>query len=220
MPHTFERDGYEVVEGVMSADACDALAAALRLPDGKAGSRDLLQLGAFRDAARRLGAAVALQHLIPPGYVAVQCTLFAKDAGRNWLVAPHQDLSIPVQGRIDSPHYRGWSFKQGTWFVQPPVAVLEKLVAIRLQLDPDSEKTGPLQVVPGSHRDGRLDSDPGLRGNRAIHPCVVGKGGVVAMRPLLTHASTKARAALPRRVLHFLFGPPILPGGARWKQVA
>ncbi|MGC2473470.1 MAG: hypothetical protein WA485_03995 [Candidatus Sulfotelmatobacter sp.] len=28
------------------------------------------------------------------------------------------------------------------------------------------------------------------------------RGGVVAMRPLLVHASSKSRAAIPRRVLH------------------
>ena len=32
---------------------------------------------------------------------------------------------------------------------------------------------------------------------------VVGAGGVIAMRPLLLHASAKAIGAQPRRVLHF-----------------
>jgi len=32
--------------------------------------------------------------------------------------------------------------------------------------------------------------------------CIVRAGGVVAMRPLLIHASSKAEADLPRRVLH------------------
>jgi len=32
--------------------------------------------------------------------------------------------------------------------------------------------------------------------------CVVPRGGVLAMRPLLVHSSSKARANEPRRVLH------------------
>ena len=32
--------------------------------------------------------------------------------------------------------------------------------------------------------------------------CLVGKGGVVAMRPLIIHASSKSRSDVPRRVLH------------------
>jgi hypothetical protein len=33
--------------------------------------------------------------------------------------------------------------------------------------------------------------------------CLVPAGGVVAMRPLVVHASSKSTSALPRRVLHF-----------------
>lgn len=32
--------------------------------------------------------------------------------------------------------------------------------------------------------------------------CEVGRGGVLAMRPLLIHSSSKARSDKPRRVLH------------------
>ncbi len=45
---------------------------------------------------------------------------------------------------------------------------------------------------------------------------VVKRGGVLAMRPLLLHASSKALAPSFRRVLHFVFGPPTLPLGLRW----
>jgi hypothetical protein len=36
--------------------------------------------------------------------------------------------------------------------------------------------------------------------------CVVGKGGIVAMRPLLVHASSKSQIDPPRRVLHIEYG--------------
>lgn len=44
------------------------------------------------------------------------------------------------------------------------------------------------------------------------------KGGALVMRPLLLHASSKATGTSLRRVLHFLFGPPLLPIGLQWQQ--
>jgi hypothetical protein len=37
------------------------------------------------------------------------------------VVSLHQDLSIPVAERVDSPRYVGWSEKKGEVCVQPPV---------------------------------------------------------------------------------------------------
>jgi hypothetical protein len=36
------------------------------------------------------------------------------------------------------------------------------------------------------------------------------------MRPLLLHASSRARLPVRRRILHFLFGPARLPHGLVW----
>jgi hypothetical protein len=41
--------------------------------------------------------------------------------------------------------------------------------------------------------------------------------GAVVMRPLL-HSSSKATQLLPRRALHFVFGPPKLPLGLTWQN--
>lgn len=216
----FDRDGYQVVEGVVPEEDCDAAVQALASLSTTVGRRDLLHWDACTRLANALRGSVRLKGLLPCGYAAVQCTLFAKDGGRNWLVAPHQDLSIPVRSRVDAPSCGGWSSKHGRWFVQPPACVLEQLIALRVQLDPGSDMAGPLLVLPGSHRSGRLGSAPNLRCGQPLRPCIVGKGGVVAMRPLLVHASSRAKIPLPRRVLHFLFGPPELPLGLHWAQIA
>ncbi len=97
--------------------------------------------------------------------------------------------------------------KEGVQFVQPPRKVLESIVAVRVHLENNSVENGPLQVVPGSHHDG-VES-----GDRVI--CEVPEGGVLVMRPLLLHASSKFRSGT-RRVMHFLFGPPNLPDQAEW----
>ena len=83
--------------------------------------------------------------LLPQEAVAVQCTLFDKSTDKNWLVALHQDLSIPVRERILNPECAGWSVKEGVVYVQPPVAVLESLLAVRVHLDDCGPESGPLR---------------------------------------------------------------------------
>ena len=63
---------------------------------------------------------------------------------------------------------------------------------------------GPLRVLPGSHRSGVLTDEEVFRKAKAeaAMDCRVGRGGVLAMRPLLIHASSKAEGPEPRRVLH------------------
>ena len=130
----------------------------------------------------------------------------------------HQDLSIPVHERVQNPQCRGWSHKQGVLFVQPPVAVLESLVAIRVHIDACSAENGALRIVPGSHLLGRLATDAQAKVRDASGELVVpvDRGGALLMRPLLLHASSKAAVPDGRRVLHFLFGPRALPLGLRW----
>jgi ectoine hydroxylase-related dioxygenase (phytanoyl-CoA dioxygenase family) len=103
-------------------------------------------------------------------------------------------------------------------FVQPPATVLESVVAVRLHLDDSMPSNGPLRVVPGSHRRGRLTSAQvqAARDESGEITCSVPKGGVLVMRPLLLHASSKAKVSAPRRVLHFVFGAPALPLGLTW----
>lgn len=156
------------------------------------------------------------------GGVAVQCTYFEKSTARNWLVPMHQDLTIPVREKTQAPGFSAWSRKQGDTFVQPPAQVLEQLIAVRVHLDPCSEADGPLQVVPGTHLLGVLtpEAEVSARGSRRAVACVAETGDVLLMRPLLLHASSKATGRSMRRVLHFLFGPPELPGGVRWRGLA
>ena len=178
------------------------------------------RVGQIRPAQLRLQLVAA--GLIPSDFVSVQCTYFEKSRDHNWLVAPHQDLSIPVGARCAHPGLTGWSEKHGMLFVQPPAAVLEQLVALRLHIDECTCDDGALNVVPGSHLHGRLrDADKAQRrAASGVVRCPVAAGGGMVMRPLLLHASSKATGTSRRRVLHFLFGPPNLPYGLAWPQPA
>jgi hypothetical protein len=217
-PPTLDTDGYVVLAPFLDPGECERLVdITARCGDARAGSRRLLQHPAIAGIAARIRALPQLAGLLPDDAVVVQCTLFAKTKDGNWSVTPHQDLSIPVDECIDSPECTGWSRKESMLFVQPPTSVLETLLAIRLQLDDRAEDTGPLEVVPGSHRLGRLkctDVAGHASGRRVV--CVPQRGGAVALRPLTIHASSKSNSPRPRRVLHFLFGPRQLPLGLRW----
>ena len=147
--------------------------------------------------------------------MAGQCTLFDKSPEKNWLVALHQDLSIPVKFLVDSPDCSGWSEKEGRVYVQPPISVLEQLVAVRIHLDECPVESGALRVVPGSHLEGPLSRER-AEALRSLHDetvVPVARGGALILRPLLLHASSKTTSGTPRRVLHFVFGPPKLPLG-------
>jgi ectoine hydroxylase-related dioxygenase (phytanoyl-CoA dioxygenase family) len=76
--------------------------------------------------------------------------------------------------------------------------------ALRLHLDDSTAENGPLRVLPGTHTLGVLSDDALHVLSEQVQPvdCLTAKGGVVAMRPLLVHASSKSKSDRPRRVLH------------------
>jgi hypothetical protein len=213
--------GIELVSDVLSAAECEKILTDVgAMLSDSAGSRRLLQLDCCRHMAQMLRTHPRIMNCLPPDPVAVQCTLFDKSSSKNWLVPLHQDLAIPVRERVDASQCSGWSEKEGVVFVQPPVDVLADLVAVRLHLDDSTEDNGPLKIVAGSHRHGRLSIDEAakLRDRHREQICTANRGDALLMRPLLLHASSKARSDAPRRVLHFLYGPRLLPFGLSWRE--
>jgi hypothetical protein len=218
---TFEAGGFAVAPKVLSDAQCAELEArvgALELRG--AGTRELLSLDWVQQFARQLRDLPALAALLANSCTAIQCSYFAKRPSRNWLVGLHQDLSIPVAERAADAPCKAWSEKEGTWFCQPPAELLAQLVAVRVHLDDSTEANGPLRVVPGSHRFGRIASREVGAHRRCLGEvtCVAPRRSLVAMRPLLLHASSKSISQSPRRVLHYVFGPRELPWGLRWKH--
>jgi Phytanoyl-CoA dioxygenase (PhyH) len=209
------RAGFALVHGVLNVDECDGIAVTLAGREGGLGQRSLLQEGWCVALAQRLRAHPALGPVLS-AYRAVQCNYFEKSAKENWLVAVHQDLSIPVAARVCNAALRAWSSKEGLQFVQPPVDVLEQLVAVRVHVDRCGGEDGPLRVVPGSHCMGVIAPDVAVEARRRGVTCAANRGDVLVMKPLLLHMSSKSRGSGLRRVLHFVFGPPRLPHGLVW----
>jgi hypothetical protein len=218
---SFSDDGFAVVARVLTDADCDRLSTLTdALSTGQPGTRNLLDHDWCAGLARSLRTHPDIAAAIPAGHVAVQCTYFEKSVGQNWLVPIHQDLSIPVRERVDHPALRGWSDKEGGVFVQPPVEVLEQLVAVRVHIDACGLDDGPLQFLARTHTRGRIDAPQAsaLKRELPLTTCSVPRGGALLMRPLALHASSKATGASRRRVLHFVFGPPALPFGLAWTR--
>ena len=221
--NTFDAIGFCVLADVVPQPVCDRLCSTLSAAvPNSAGSRTLLAHPVCRELVATIRNHSGIQPLLPLSAVAVQCTLFDKTPEKNWLVSLHQDLSIPVRVRVESDQVGAWSQKEGQWFVQPPEDVLNRLVAVRVHLDASTAKNGPLRVVPGSHRFGRLTAPEADTHRKALGEITVEspRGGALVMRPLLLHASSKATSPMHRRVLHFLFGPADLPRGLEWAETA
>ena len=220
---SFSAQGYVVLPRFFAGREIDTLESSLSMDTGGlAGSRSLLERPWCLNLAQRILSDPRLSSVWAAASRAVLCTYFEKSPVRNWLVALHQDLSIPVAERTESPGYSGWSEKNGRVFVQPPLEVLEQSVAARVHLDGSDEETGALKVVPRSQTLGRLRPQKAFAAKR-IHgelSVTVPRGGLMVMRPLLLHASSKVTGNARRRVLHFLFGPSHLPGGVQWPQLA
>ena len=133
-----------------------------------------------------------------------KATLFDKGPEANWLVAWHQDTALPICDWRESAGWSSRSEKYGVTYAHAPGRVLERIVALRLHLDASTAENGPLRVLPGTHTLGVLSDAQVHELSLHVQPtsCLVAAGGLVVMRPLIIHASSKLNDGAPRRVLH------------------
>lgn len=136
--------------------------------------------------------------------VPFRATLFDKSTEANWLVVWHQDTALPLREKKETAGWGPWSVKEGVIYAHAPAEALARVIALRAHLDDSGVENGPLRVLPGSHCFGVL-TDERIHSLAAEVPaidCLVARGGVLAMRPLIVHASSKSQGEQPRRVLH------------------
>ena len=217
----FDRDGYALIEGVISADQCDALCAALAdivLTPGSGGERNILRRPEILQLCHHPGLASTVRELLGPNAFAYKATLFDKTPQANWKVAWHQDLSIPVCGNSHPDGWKAWSVKAQVLYVQPPAELLTRIVAVRVHLDSCGEDSGALRVIPGSHGAGRLNPEQTEHWKAIRTPlsCGIRAGGLMLMKPLLLHASSGCESPAHRRVVHLEFAAENLPAGLDW----
>ncbi len=157
-----------------------------------------------------------LEALLGPGYGLVRALFFDKPPGLTWSLPWHKDLTIAVRdNRLPSTRFGKPTRKAGVPHVEAPCEVLEAMVTARIHLDDVTEENGPLKVIPGSHRAGKVSAD----GTQPPRTVLARRGDVLLIRPLVEHCSGRSRPETTRhrRILHLEFaGSPGLPDGYAW----
>ncbi len=217
-------EGILRISGVFKPPQVAALKASVMAEPGaaarRAGDRGLL---ARSRPVRALGVsdpALALARALAGAAARpVKATLFDKTEGANWTLPWHQDLTVALRQPADAPGFSRWSRKSGVTHAEAPLGVLKRMVALRIHLDDCDAGNGPLLVVPGSHRRGKLSAAARreLTAAPAARPCTAEAGDVLAMHPLLLHRSAPAEAPSHRRVIHLEYAAAALPAGLTWR---
>jgi hypothetical protein len=222
------KDGFAIVENVLTPTQIDSLIFSLEKVDNNEGVRSRGGVFALRnllDASPEVSALACskeiralVEPILGPNAFPVRDILFDKIPEANWKVPWHQDVTIAVQKRVEVDGFGPWSTKAGVLHVQPPAEILENMLSVRIHLDNCGERNGALKVVAGSHLSGKL-ADEAVQESRESKPsfiCAVSSGGVLLMRPLLLHASSSSEEPTHRRVIHIDYAAAALPSGLEW----
>jgi len=205
--NSLEPQGFEIVPDCLQPSVVNALIAAFdhaSLHRSRAGMRNALQLETVRSLALDPLLLNFAKGALGSQAFPFRATLFDKSPDSNWLVVWHQDTALPLRERRDVTGWGPWSVKEGVTCAHAPAEALEQVLAIRIHLDDSTTENGPLRVLPSTHKSGVLSDD-------AIHDlslkvtevvCQVQAGGILLMKPLLVHASSKVLQSKRRRILH------------------
>lgn len=149
----------------------------------------------------------------------VKSIYFDKPEMSNWFVAYHQDLTISVDEKFEVEGFSNWTKKQNQFSVQPPNYILENIFTVRIHLDDTTAENGAVKVLEKSHLYGICRTESINWSNEKEVVCEVNKGGVMLMKPLLFHASTRTTNQMRRRVLHIEFSNLMLNNNLEWSEL-
>jgi predicted DNA-binding transcriptional regulator YafY len=156
---------------------------------------------------------------INPDFILTKAIYFDKSPENNWYVTWHQDITINVKNKIETPDFNGWTKKEDYYGVCPPNEILKKTLTVRIHLDDTDEENGALKVLAGSQNKRLTNEEIQLITQNSIpFVCDVEACGVQLMKPLLLHASSKATSQKHRRVIHLEFNSEKLPNGLDWAE--
>lgn len=223
--------GYCVLKQVYSSEALEPLQHAIDVglsstedpaerlegQGGVVGGRNLLRLiPATRTCWKVDCLETLLAEVLGDSCGLVRGLYFDKPPSKSWALPWHQDLTIAVHSHAGpSNSFTKPTLKAGVPHVEAPESLLQKMVTLRIHLDPMMDENGPLRVIPSTHHqksmDRLLEEDA-----RTIH---VEAGDVFVMRPLLVHSSLPSHPGTlwHRRILHLEFAAePRLRDGFAW----
>lgn len=151
-------------------------------------------------------------------FFVVKSIYFDKPEDPNWFVPYHQDLTISVDKKLDIEGFKSWTIKQNQFAVRPPIEILQDNFTIRIHLDNTNEENGALKVIPKSHHKGICRFENIALTTQSENVCRIKKGGIMLMKPLLLHSSSKTKNNHQRRVIHIEFSRSILPNNLNWSE--
>jgi hypothetical protein len=222
MQPALARDGAVVCERVLSQEAIGLIRAHFDAVRGeRAGVRAFEVPAAIADLISPAGplgtlAAQAAGATARP----VRVLLFDKTPAANWTLPWHQDRTIAVKARVDVDGFGPWTRKSGVVHVEPPVDILQAMVTLRVFVDDCAADNGPLEIILGSHRHGRLlerDMDDTIR-RGPVFAALGRVGDVLLMKSLALHSSKRAAVPGHRRVLHVDYATVDLPAPLAWRM--
>lgn len=111
--------------------------------------------------------------------------------------------------------------KAGTEHVEPPFDIIERMVTLRIHLDPVPDDNAPLLIAPGSHRLGRIP-EASIKATVAQSgqlACIAERGDIRAYSTPILNASAAAVSPRRRRVLQIDYSADTLPGGLLWAGI-
>lgn len=151
-------------------------------------------------------------------YFITKSIFFDKPETSNWFVSYHQDLTISVDKKENIAGFGPWTTKHNQFAVQPPTKILENIFTIRIHIDDTDENNGALKVIDKSHlkeiyRPETINWETEKESN-----CSVKSGGIMLMKPLLLHSSSRTKNNKRRRVIHIEFSNKKLPNQLNWSE--
>jgi ectoine hydroxylase-related dioxygenase (phytanoyl-CoA dioxygenase family) len=222
-------NGFTVIEGIYSEVEVASIIDTIRHADSSGPTfRKTNDLFAIRQFLKEVPQSLpfifnarlneVINALFGSHYFVVKSIYFDKPGESNWFVSYHQDLTISVDKRVEMKGFGPWSVKQNQFAVQPPLDILENNFTIRIHLDDTDENNGALRIIPGSHLKGVIRPETIDWTKETEVTCPVPKGGIMLMRPLLLHASSRSTNQKKRRVIHIEFSCKTLPAPLNWSE--
>jgi len=211
-----ENDGFVVIPEIFTEQQVKQLVQVIDQADTSGKTfRKSADLFAIRQFLKELPDAIELiftadfkaliQGLFGKDYFIVKSIYFDKPEQSNWFVSYHQDLTISVDKKVELEGYGMWTIKQNQFAVQPPLDILKNIYTIRIHLDDTDEYNGALKVIPGSHLKAIYRSEDIDWSIESEVSCNVPRGGIMIMKPLLMHSSSRTTSNHKRRVIHIEF---------------
>jgi len=207
------RSGYVWLRGALSEDQLGVLEAVFDGPGARhaVGAR-VPWVAMVVDALRAAAPCLIGAHR------AVRIVAFDKSKRQNWAIPWHQDRVIAVASRAACPGFRNWTNKAGIWHCEPPVALLKRMLFVRVHIDDCDSSNGAMSIAEGSHAAGLVRGQDGAEvASRYMDvSCDARRGDVQVLDMLTLHRSPAAVDGMQRRALRIDLADFDLPAPLNW----